>query len=207
MSQVLTILKTAFSKSNQYIQYRTPLNLPAYDGNFPFRQKQREALELVLSNAPIAAIAGNHASGKTEIALAAINMAIAHQRSTLIIAPFASTFVDYCHLQLPPLEITDDQNYRQGVKLWLRQQLSMPKLDFAPSYWLADELFEDLQAKRDRRFWLELLSSSDLQNQEQLYQKIAKIINELYPSIHPSRQQLLVHRLIQSKALLQQREN
>jgi len=207
MNELLTILRTVFNQSNHYIPYRTSLNLPAYNGNFPFRQKQRAALELALSNAPITAIAGNPASGKTEIALAAINMAIAHQRSTLIIAPFASTFTGYRQLSLPPLEITEDQNYRQSVKAWLRQQLSEPKLDFSPPHWLSDQLFEDLQTKRDRRFWLELLNSLESQTGEQNKEKIATIISELYPSIHPARRQLLVHRLIQSKALLQQREH
>ena len=47
----------------------------------------------------------------------------------------------------------------------------------------------------------------DSQTGEQNEEKIAKIIAELYPSIHPARRQLLVHRLIQSKALLQQREH
>jgi hypothetical protein len=214
MSEILTILQTLFSQPNQYIPYRTSLNLPAYDGNFPFRQKQKEALELVLSNAPIIAIAGNPASGKTEIALAAVNMAIAHQRSTLIIAPFASTFTGYRQLSLPPLEITEDQNYRQSVKVWLKQQLSAAKLDFIPPHWLSDQLFEDLQTKRDRRFWLELLSSLDSetgeqneQTHQQVMARIATIISELHPSIHPARRQLLVHRLIQCKALLQQREH
>ena len=207
MDEILTILRTVFNQSNHYIAYRTSLNLPAYDGNFLFRQKQRAALELALSNAPITAIAGNPASGKTEIALAAVNMAIVHQRSTLIIAPFASTFRGYRQLALPPLEITEDQNYRQSVKAWLQQQLSAPKLDFSPPYWLSDQLFEDLQTKRDRRFWLELLNPLDSQTGEQNEEKIAKIIAELYPSIHPARRQLLVHRLIQSKALLQQREH
>ncbi len=214
MNEVLTILRTVFNQSNQYIPYRTSLNLPAYDGNFPFRQKQRAALDLALSNAPIVAIAGNPASGKTEIALAAVNMAIAHQRSTLIIAPFASTFTGYRQLSLPPLEITENQNYRQSVKAWLRQELSAPKLDFSPPHWLSDQLFEDLQTKRDRRFWLELLNPLDSQTGEQseqthqqVIEKIAKIIAELHPSIHPARQQLLVHRLIQAKALLQQREH
>lgn len=207
MSEILTILRTVFNQSNHYIPYRTSLNLPAYDGNFPFRQKQMAALELALSNAPITAIAGNPASGKTEIALAAVNMAIAHQRSTLIIAPFASTFTGYRQLSLPPLEVTEDQNYRQSVKTWLKQRLSAPKLDFSPPHWLSDQLFEDLQIKRDRRFWLELLNQLESQTGEQNEEKIAKIIAELYPSIHPARRQLLVHRLIQSKALLQQREH
>lgn len=215
MSEILTILRTVFDQPNQHIRYRTSLNLPAYDGNFPFRQKQRNALELAISNAPITAIAGNLGSGKTEIALAALNIAIAHQRSTLVIVPFVSTFIGYQHLQLPPLEITEAQNYRESVKSWLGSQLSNPKLNFIPPHWLPDQLFEDLQAKRDRRFWLELLESlpdsinkSDkYQLHEQAKERIANTINQIYPSIHPARKQLLVHRLMQSKTLLQQREH
>jgi hypothetical protein len=164
---------------------------------------QKEAVELALSNAPVVAIAGTPASGKTEIALAALATAIAHEGSTLVIAPFVTTFKRYEHLPLTPLEITSDSDYRQNVKTWLTQQVTQPKLDFLPPHWLEDSLFEELQIKRDRQFWLKLLREAEsLQKIEKLTQAIA----EIFPTIHPKRRELLVYRLSKLETLLEQRE-
>ena len=203
MSLVFEVIKTVLSEPSKFIRERAELNLPDFTSSFPFRKKQREAVELSLSNTPVVAIAGTPASGKTEIALAALATAIAHQRSTLLVAPFASTFKRYEHLPLPPLEITSDRDYRQNVKTWLTQQLTKPKLDFLPSHWLQDSLFEELQTKRDRQFWLKLLRE---ENSLQKTQKLTQAVAEIFPTIHPKRQELLVYRLSKSETLLEQRE-
>lgn len=205
MSEVLSILKTVFQQTNQYIHQRTSLDLPTYNDNFPFRHNQCEALELILSNAPLVAISGITGSGKTEVAKAAVNLAIAHQRSALITAPFPSTFDAYKNLRLPPLTITLNQNYRQLLKLWLREQFSNPKLTFLPSYLLEDQLFEDIFTKRDHQFWLQLFELEQGHPKE-LQKKVAVIIEDLLPTISSHRQKLLVYKICKSQDLLKHRE-
>ena len=203
MTLPLETLKSVLSDPSKFIRQRAELNLPASTSLFPFRKKQREAIELALSNAPVVAIAGTPASGKTEIALAAIATAIAHQRSILVVAPFASTFSSYVKLPLPPLQIANNQDYKQSLKDWVGQQLRDPKLDFLPTHWLEDALFEELQTKRGRQFWLNLLHETEL---TKLTEKLAQSIAEIFPTIHPKRQELLVCRLKQAQTLLEQRE-
>jgi hypothetical protein len=203
MSLVLQVIKTVLSEPSRFIRERAELNLPDSTSSFPFRKKQREAVELALSNAPVVAIAGTPASGKTEIALASLETSIAHQRSTLVVAPFASTFNRYENLPLPPLQITSDRDYRQNVKTWLTQQVAKPKLDFLPPHRLEDSLFEELQIKRDRQFWLKLFREEE---SLQKIQKLTQAITEIFPTIHPKRQELLVYRLSKSETLLEQRE-
>ena len=203
MSLPLQVIQAALSKSSQFIGKRAELNLPASESSFPFRKKQREAVELALSNVPVVTIAGTPAAGKTQIALAALSTAIEHQRSTLIVAPFSSTFRRYEQLALPPLQIDGNQDYRQSVKEWIVKQVSNPKLDFLPPHWLVDSLFEELQTKRGRQFWINLLREEDY---SQLTDKLAQMVEEILPTVHPKRQQLLVNRLKQSENLLEHRE-
>ena len=203
MSLVLEVIKAVLSEPNKCIRKRAELNLPYSISSFPFRRMQKEAVELALSNAPVVMIAGTPASGKTEIALAALATAITHQRSTLVIAPFASTFKRYEQLPLPPLGISSDRDYRQNVKAWLSQQVAQPKLDFLPTHWLEDSLFEELQTKRNRQFWLKLLREEEPLHKTQ---RLTQAIIEIFPTIHQKRQELLVYRLRKSEALLEQRE-
>lgn len=203
MTLPLETIKSLLSQSSKFIRQRSELNLPTSISSFPFRKKQREAVELILSNAPVVAIAGTPASGKTEIALAAIATAIAHQRSTLVISPFASTFTGYANLPLPAIEIANNQDYRQNIKAWVTQQIRKPKLDFLPPHWLEDSLFEELQTKQNRQFWINLLREED---PIKLTEKLTKAVAEIFPAVHLKRQELLVHRLRQSQTLLEQRE-
>lgn len=203
MSLVLEVITTVLREPSRFIRERAELNLPDDTSSFPFRKKQREAIDLALSNAPVVAIAGTPGSGKTEIALAALKTALAHQRSTLVISPFVSTFQRYEQLPLPPLEINSDRDYRQNVKAWLIEQFTRPKLDFLPPHWLQDSLFEQLLTKHDRQFWLKLLREEE---PLQKTQKLTQVVAEIFPNIHPKRQELLVHRLKKSETLLEQRE-
>jgi hypothetical protein len=61
MSLVLQVIKTVLSEPSRFIRERAELNLPDSTSSFPFRKKQREAVELALSNAPVVAIAGTPA--------------------------------------------------------------------------------------------------------------------------------------------------
>jgi len=206
MTLVLETLQAVIHQSSKFIRQRAALNLPVSTSSFPFRPKQREAVELSLSNAPVVAIAGTPASGKTEIAIAALSIAIAHQRSTLVVAPFVSTLTNYRNSQnlpVPPLQIVNNQDYRENIKAWVSEQLRQPNLSFLPLHWLEDALFEELQTKRSRQFWLNLLHIED---PIELTEKLTQSIAEILPAIHPQRRELLVHRLKQSETLLQQRE-
>jgi len=203
MSLVLRILQRILNQPSTFISERTDLNLPKYLGKFPFSYRQKPAVEMALSNAPVVAIGGLPGSGKTEIALAALETGLQHQRSTLIVAPDASIFEKYMNLPIPPLLITRPIDYQQTIRTWIGQQLIQPKIDFLPPHWLADQLFEKLQAERSTQFWLELLN---IQEKVEKKQKLSESIEEILPNIHPQRQRLLAYRLEKSKTLLEQRE-
>ncbi|MCM1982028.1 hypothetical protein [Lyngbya confervoides] len=186
------------------IRERSDLNLPASKSIFPFRKTQREALELALSNAPVVAIAGLPGSGKTEIAMDALQTAIAHQRSTLVVSPFSSTFHRYKQLPVPFLELNNAQDYRQNVRTWVRQQLQTTQLDFVPLHWLEDLLFKELQIRKSRQFWLGLLTPEE---QDDKIERLRLEIQNIFPNIHEKRRDLLMHRLRKSYRLLEQQEH
>ncbi|MDB9312247.1 hypothetical protein PN462_03960 [Spirulina sp. CS-785/01] len=184
---------------------RTDLNLPTATTSFPFRPQQRQGLELALSNSPIAAIAGLPGSGKTEIALAALETAIAQHRSSLVITPSPSRLHRYTQapLSLPPLTLSDSSTPnaepRERVKTWLQQQLTPASLTFLPLHQFRDAIFEDQRVQGKRHYWLNLLQSED-QN------SLLAAIEAEFPELSPPRQQLLSFKLRQNQPLLAQRE-
>lgn len=179
---------------------RVELNLPTSPTPVPLRARQREALNLALSNSPIAAIAGTPGSGKTQVARAALTTAIHHQRSTLVVAGRPGSLEAYGELPLPPLRITADQDYRDTVRDWVTRQVRDPRLTLTPLHWLPDALFEQLTLTPHRHYWLELLESGQLE-------AVAAAVARTLPEIPPARQRLLVHRLQQAYPLLAQREH
>ena len=202
MNLVLDVIRTVLNQPAQFIAQRTHLDLPGCTQNFPFSHQQKQAVELALSNAPVVAIAGTPGSGKTEIALAALETAIQHQRSTLVVSSYASVFTAYQHLSLPPIVLADGGNHHKKIKDWIQQELDQPKINFLPLFWLEDQLFEQLQTQHNPGYWLNLLYADNPSKDEQLSKAIAKTL----PDLQPQRQQLLVHRLKQSVTLLEHRE-
>lgn len=199
MTLPATLIKTALQTSVGCMADRVDLNLPNAQTTFPFRGQQQDALNLAISNSPIAAIAGIPGSGKTRVALAALATAINHQKSTLVVAGKSRSLEAYNDLPLPPLTITEDTDYRDSVYGWVKQQLANPLLTFCPSHWLPDPLFEQLTVTPHRCQWLQRLQSA--QSEE-----IATVVAQELPDVHPARQQLLVRRLQQAHPLLAQRE-
>lgn len=203
MSTVAQLLEQIRETPQRILRDRTALNLPPSDSTFPLGRGQREALDLILSNAPCGAIAGPPGSGKTHIAMAALEQASKHQRSVLVVAPYLSILGTYGHLAMPMVTLRQDQDYRQQITTWLHQNLAETTLDFMPPHWLPDEPFEALQRSGQRSLWIQRLNIPDpTQRMEALREAVA----EACPQLHPHRQMLLCHRLIQAKTLLEQRE-
>jgi hypothetical protein len=197
MSLPVKVLQKLKQQPVSFIETRSNLNLPRCDSKFPFSFRQREAIELALSNCPLAVIAGNPASGKTEIAKAVLTTAIKHQRSTLIISPYQSSLNQYQGLFLTPLQITNEQEYHQRVKDWLQLKLQNPSINFTPPYLLPDILFDSLQINGQK--WLDLIENG---SQEILEQEVKKT----FLKISDARCFLLVQKLQKFPKLIAQRE-
>lgn len=195
MNLPLQAIEKVIEQPPSFIRERANLNLPHCETNFPFRPRQREAIELALSNCPVAIIAGIPGSGKTEITKAVVNTAIKHQRSILIIAPLQSTLEQYQNLPIITLEATTELEYRQRVKDWLKEKLQNPQINFTPVYSFPDILFDSLQPDK----WLDLIQQN---NEKNLTQEVKKT----FPDISDARCFLLVKQLQKSTNLLAQRE-
>ena len=101
---------------------------------------QQEALDLAVSNSPIALISGEPGSGKTRVGYLALNMAVQHQKSVLLVANHSNTLEAYNNLKIRPLRLDKSNNYLESVTIWLRDQFAEPKLNFSSPYLLADPL-------------------------------------------------------------------
>ncbi len=194
-----TLIKTALRQPLTTMAERVDLDLPNTRTTFPFRCQQQEALNLALSNSPIAAIAGIPGSGKTQVILAAMEAVIDQQKSILVVAGKKRSLKAYANLPLPPLEMIDNIDYQDCVYRWVKQHLSNPKLTFCPSYWLPDPLFEKLIDILSRRQWLQYLQSDQ-------QEEITALVAQELPDVHPARRQLLIYRLCKAYPLLVQRE-
>lgn len=197
MNLPLEIINQTTEKPISFINTRNQLNLPHYQGNFPFRVKQKEAIELGLSNFPLVIIAGNPASGKTEIAKAILDTAIKNQNSTLIISPHQSSLNQYQNLSLKPLQINQEIEYYETVKNWLKSKIQNPEINFTPPYLLPDTLFDNLEINIQKLS--ELITET---NQEKLRQKI----KQKFPQISDNRCMLLMAKIKKFSHLLTQRE-
>lgn len=202
MSVMLDILKRVLTESCCVISERLSLNLPDFQGSFPFSYRQKQAIALGLSNAPLVAIAGTPGSGKTEIALALTQTILQHY-SPLIVAPDVPTLQAYEQLSVPPLQLSQEKEHRMALKDWLREQVTQTPLSFAPLYWLEDQPFEALYQQRGYREWLTLLNQPEPQRSTGLWEAVQTI----HPQLSSQRRALLVQRLQKSVTLLEQREH
>jgi len=197
MNLPLEIINQVTEKPISFIETRSQLNLPHYQGSFPFRVKQKEAIELGLSNFPLVIIAGNPASGKTEIAKAIVDTAIKNQNSTLIISPHQSSLNKYQNLSLKPLQINQEIEYYETVKNWLKSKIQNPEINFTPPYLFPDTIFDNLEINTSKL--AELIAE---ENQEKLRQKI----KQKFPQISDNRCILLMAKIKKFSFLLTQRE-
>ncbi|MGY6530598.1 MAG: DEAD/DEAH box helicase family protein [Cyanobacterium sp.] len=197
MNLPLDIIDKVTKTPVSFINTRIPLNLPCYQENFPFRTKQKEAIELGLSNFPLVIIAGNPASGKTEIAKAILNTAIKNQNSTLIISSHQSSLNQYQNLSLKSLQINNKSEYYQTVKNWLKSKIQNPEINFTPTYLLPDTLLDNLQTNTQK-----LLGLVAEGNKEKLKEEIKKI----FPHVSDNRRILLMTKIERFSNLLSQRE-
>jgi hypothetical protein len=178
---------------------RTSLNLPACTRLFPFRKPQREALELALSNSPIAAIAGIPGSGKTEVGLGVLATAIAQNRSTLVVASSSSHLERYtkASLAVPLLWIENEAENREIQATWRNQQRLFFQAEKLPLYWCRDPEFEREWQLENRQFWLDL--SRDRQS-------FLERIKAKFPNWILVRQQLLARKLQQAVELFEEQQ-
>jgi Viral (Superfamily 1) RNA helicase len=197
MNLTLEILERIVEKPFSFIPERLSLNLPTYNGNFPFHPQQKKAIELCLSNSPLAVMAGISGSGKTKIIYTIADIAIANQKSVLIISPYESSLSNYKNLSLMPLEIRNDNEYRQLFKAWLKENFTNPNLNFSSNYFLPDSLFEKVAMNPQK--WLDILDENDI---KVLREKIEKE----FSNTSKTRQLLLLKKIQQSRNLLEGKE-
>lgn len=197
MNLSLEILAKITKKPFSFISERVELSLPKYNGNFPFHPQQKEAIELCLSNFPFTMIAGISGSGKSAMAFSIADIAIQNNKSILIISPHESSLKHYQNLSLIPLEIKNNQEYRQLFKVWLKQNLTNANLNFTPKYFFPDYLFEKIENNAEK--WLHILDKNDINI---LSDEVAKE----FDTVSKSRQLLLVKKIQQSKDLLSKKE-
>ncbi|MBL1209648.1 hypothetical protein [Geminocystis sp. GBBB08] len=198
MNLTLEILKRIEEKPFSFIPERLPLNLPTYNGNFPFHPQQKQAIELCLSNSPLVTIAGISGSGKSSIVPIITDIALTNQKSVLIVSN--SSFNPYQNLSLMPLQINQENKteYRQLFKTWLRENLINPNLNFMPNYLLFDRLFEKVTKNSEK--WLNVLDKNEIN-------LLAEAVNQEFPQESKTRQLLLVKKIQQSRQLLTRKES
>lgn len=198
MNLTLEILKRIEEKPFSFIPERLSLNLPTYNGNFPFHPQQKQAVELCLSNSPLVTIAGISGSGKSSIVPIITNIALQNHKSVLIVSN--SSFKPYQNLSLMPLYINRENQteYRQLFKTWLRENLSNPNLNFMSNYLQFDRLFEKVTKNSEK--WLNLLDKNETK-------LLAEAVNREFPQESKTRQLLLVKKIQQSRQLLIRKES
>lgn len=197
MNLTLQILERIAEKPFSFIPERVSLNLPTYNGNFPFHPQQKKAIELCLSNSPFVTIAGISGSGKSKIIHTIADIAIANQKSVLIISPHESSLNNYKNLSLMPLEIKNHNEYHQLFKAWLKKNFTNPSLHFTPNYFLPDSLFEKIAMNPQK--WLNILDENDIK-------VLSEEIEKEFSNSSKTRQLLLLKKIQQSKNLLERKE-
>jgi superfamily II DNA or RNA helicase len=151
MSLSLQVIEANLEQSGTYLMSRATLDLPIINSSLSLSPYQQEALDLAVSNSPIALISGEPGSGKTRVGYLALSMAIQHQKSVLLVANHSNTLEAYNNLKIRPLRLDKSNNYLESVTIWLRDQFAEPKLNFSSPYLLADPLLETLQNRNDSK--------------------------------------------------------
>jgi hypothetical protein len=196
------VIEANLEQSGTYLMSRATLDLPIINSSLSLSPYQQEALDLAVSNSPIALISGEPGSGKTRVGYLALSMAIQHQKSVLLVANNSNILEAYNNLKIRPLRLDKSNNYLESVTIWLRDQFAEPKLNFLSPYLLADSLLETLQNLPNSVRFLNL----NLDNLEQKL-RLKEELESIFPQTSEARLDLLIYRLQKSSPLLKNREH
>lgn len=190
------ILRTVCSGA-VYLPDRVPLHLPLASSEIPFSPRQREALELGLSNNPLAVITGLPGSGKTLIAGAIAQTAINHGKRVLLLTQHEAALAQFAQLPGYPFRLSSERPYDEWLRSQLRHQLAQPQMDYLPLHLLPDSVLAKLRTRAGLETWLPLVSTISLPD-------LAQRLQDEFPDLEFARIQLLAHRLQQLAPLLEQ---
>jgi hypothetical protein len=181
-----------------YFNERSHLNFPAIIPYISLSGNQQIALEMALSNSPIALISGTAATGKTRIANNLAHAAINHSHRVLILTNHTASLTPYHHLTTYPFLLSQTQNYQQWIINQLcSQNFAQPQMDYLPLHLLPDVELAKLRTSAKLEKWLPII-------QNNLHQQLIELLKSEFPHLSQSRLQLLAYRLKQLEPLLQQ---
>ncbi len=177
------------------------LNFPAITPHLSLSGKQQIALEMTLSNSPIAFISGSAATGKTRIANTLIHAAINHHKRILILTHYQASLVNYLHLGTYPFLLSQPQDYQEWIINQLRSEyLAQPQMDYLPLHLLPDTELAKLRTPAKLETWLSIIENNS-------HPKIVELLKLEFPDLAEPRIELLAYRLQQLEPLLKQQLN
>lgn len=180
-----------------YLRERVPLNLPPTTPAIQLSSRQMQALELGLSNSPLAVICGLPGSGKTTIAAIIAQTAIEQEKRVLLVSRHETALAAFARLPGYPFRLSQQQYYEEWLSEQLRQRLNNPRMDYLPLHLLPDRELAKLRNRTALETWLPLL-------QTVTFQELAQRLKQTFPSLAASRIQLLAQRLQELEPLLKQ---
>ena len=144
LSLPLQIISNVVNRNATDFNLRTSLNLPRMS-LISLGNSQREGLEMALSNAPLTLISGLEGTGKTYIAHALAQVAIAHQKKVLILTKYKSSLDSYKNLAVKPLLLSAKESYQADIKTWLKNHFASTQINYLPLHLLPDPLITQVQ--------------------------------------------------------------
>jgi hypothetical protein len=158
-----------------YLNERSHLNFPAIIPHISLNGNQQIALEMALSNSPIALISGTAATGKTRIANNLAHAAINHSHRVLILTHHTASLTAYSQLKTYPFLLSQEQNYHQWIINQLRSQnLAQPQMDYLPLHLLPDAELAKLRTPAKLEKWLPIIENNS-------YQQLTELLKPEFP--------------------------
>jgi len=179
-----------------YLTQKAHLNFPAIRPNIGLSGNQQLALEMALSNSPIALISGSGATGKTRIVNSLANEAIEHFQRVLILTHHSASLTKYGNLTTYPILLSKQQDYSQ----WVIDQLAQPQMDYLPLHLLPDIELAKLRSPVKLEIWLPII-------QNKSYLELTELLKPEFPHLQQPRIQLLAYHLKKLEPLLKQQLN
>lgn len=181
-----------------YLTERSHLNFPSIIPHISLSGNQQIALEMALSNSPIALISGTAATGKSRIANNLAHAAINHCHRVLILTHHTASLTAYHHLTTYPFLLSQSQDYQQRIINQLRSHnLAQPQMDYLPLHLLPDAELVKLRTPAKLETWLTIITNNT-------YQELTELLKPEFPDLPQPRIQLLAYRLKKLEPLLQQ---